>query len=181
MKKWFSNCFPLLYICLHCDEVCVCWHFGAPGTPGFYVGAQHDPENFFLINFIFFIFFILTQKVLIRLLIYLTCKLLLNGGYMWTKMGPVWIYCKTYYPLFFLVVHMYPVWCGLHDTLIPLDSTYPSPGPPKMKTKIEKNVHQINSIFYILLSFGVILRCLWGLEAYIYIMFMSSVDQCILI
>ena len=35
-----------------------------------------------------------------------------------------------------------------------------------MKTKIEKNVHQINSIFYILLSFGVILRCLWGLEAY---------------
>ena len=74
--------------------------------------------------------------------------------------------CKTYYPLFFLVVHMYPVWCGLHDTLIPLDSTYASPGPPKMKTKIEKNVHQITSIFYILLSFGVILRCLWGLEAY---------------
>ena len=89
--------------------------------------------------------------------------------------------CKTYYPLFFLVVHMYPVWCGLHDTLIPLDSTYASPGPPKMKTKIEKNVHQITSIFYILLSFGVILRCLWGLEAYIYIMFRSSVDQCILI
>ena len=24
-----------------------------------------------------------------------------------------------------------------------------------------------------------ILRCLWGLEAYIYKMFMSSVDQCI--
>ena len=77
--------------------------------------------------------------------------------------------CKTYYPLFFLVVYMYmyPVWCGLHDTLIPQDSTYVSPGPPKM----------ITSIFYILLSFGVILRCLWGLEAYIYIMFMSSVDQ----
>ena len=51
-----------------------------------------------------------------------------------------------------------------------------------MKKKI-KNVHQITSIFYILLSFGVILRCLWGLEAYIYIyiMFMSSVDQCLLI
>ena len=43
------------------------------------------------INFIFFIFFILTQKVLIRLLLYLTCKLLLNGGYMWTKIGPVWL------------------------------------------------------------------------------------------
>ena len=48
------------------------------------------------------------------------------------------------------------------------DSTYASPGPPKMKTKI-KNVHQITSIFYILVSFGVILRRLWGLEAYIYI------------
>ena len=33
-------------------------------------------------KFFFFIFFILTQKVLIRLLLYLTCKLLLNGGYM---------------------------------------------------------------------------------------------------
>ena len=33
---------------------------------------------------------------------------------------------------------MYPVWWGLHDTLIPLDSTYASPGPPKMKTKIWK-------------------------------------------
>ena len=56
--------------------------------------------------------------------------------------------CKTYYPLFFLVVHMYPVWWDLHDTLVPLDSTYASPGPPKMKTKIWKNVHQIN--FHIL-------------------------------
>ena len=40
---------------------------------------------------------------------------------------------------------------------------------------------QITSIFYISLNFGVILRCLWGLEAYIYIMFMSYVDQYILI
>ena len=90
MKNCFSNCFPLLYICLHCGEVCICWHFGAPGTPGFYVGAQHDPEK----NEIYFIFFILTQKVLIRLLLYLTCKLLLNRGYMWTKMGPVWLFKK---------------------------------------------------------------------------------------
>ena len=43
IKNWFSNCFPLMYIYLHCDEVCICWHFGAPGTPGFYVRAQHDP------------------------------------------------------------------------------------------------------------------------------------------
>ena len=88
MKNWFSNCFPLLYICLHCGEVCICWHFGAPGTPGFYVGAQHDPEK----NEIYFNFFILTQKVLITLFLYLICKLLLNRGYMWTKMGPVWLF-----------------------------------------------------------------------------------------
>ena len=113
------------------------------------------PKNFF---FFFFIFFILTQKVLIRLLLYLTSKLLLNRRYMWTKMSPVWLLkplppppppgphiatdikhiCKTYYPLFFLVVHMYPVWWDLHDTLVPLDSTYASPRPPKMKTKIWK-------------------------------------------
>ena len=145
--------------------------------------------------FYFFHIFILTQKVLIRLLLYLTCKLLLNRGYMWTKMGPVWLFkhpppppgphiakdvniftyiCKTYcplpwLPLFFLVVHMYPVWWCLRDSLVPLDSTYASPRPPKMKTKIWKNVHQITSIVCILFSFGVILRCLWGLEAYIYI------------
>ena len=23
MKNWFSNCFPLLYIGLHCDEGCI--------------------------------------------------------------------------------------------------------------------------------------------------------------
>ena len=45
MKNWFSNYFPLLYICLHCDEGCICWHFGAPDTSGFYVRAQHDPEK----------------------------------------------------------------------------------------------------------------------------------------
>ena len=31
---------------------------------------------------------------------------------------------KTYYPLFFLVIHMYPVWWGIHDSLVPQDSTY---------------------------------------------------------
>ena len=65
--------------------------FWCPGTPGFYVRAQHDPEKN-EIYFIFFIFCILTQRVLIRLLLYLTCKLLLNRGYMWTKMGPVWLW-----------------------------------------------------------------------------------------
>ena len=57
MKNWFSNCFPLLYIGLHCGEVCICWHFGAPGTPGFHAGAQHDPEKndlFFFFHFFYF-------------------------------------------------------------------------------------------------------------------------------
>ena len=31
---------------------------------------------------------------------------------------------------------MYPVGCNLHDPLIPQDSTYVSPGPPKMKKKM---------------------------------------------
>ena len=163
-------------------------------------GNNLQPAHYVVRNSctLFFIFFILTQKVLVRLLLYLTCKLLLNRGYMWTKMGPVWLLnpppppgphiatditmfshiCKTYYPLFFLVVHMYPVSWGLHETLVPLDSTYASPGPPKMKTKIWKNVHHITSIFYILLSFGVILRCLWGLEAYIYIYIYNFYEFC---
>ena len=58
MKNWFSNCFPLLYICLHSDEVYVCWHVGAPGTPGFYVRAQHDPEKKkFILNFFHIFYF----------------------------------------------------------------------------------------------------------------------------
>ena len=77
MKNWFSNCSPLLYICLHCDEGCICWHFGAPDTPGFYVWAQHDPEK--QKKNIFFFYF-KTQKVFIILLLYLTFKLIWKRG-----------------------------------------------------------------------------------------------------
>ena len=52
MKNWFSNYFPLLYICLHCDEGCICWHFGAPDNPGFYVRAQYE-KSFYHIASIF--------------------------------------------------------------------------------------------------------------------------------
>ena len=62
MKKWFSNCFPLVYICLHCDEGCIFWHFGAPGTPGFYVRAQHDPEKNLIKLFYFFHIFYFNSK-----------------------------------------------------------------------------------------------------------------------
>ena len=58
-----------LYKCLHCDEVCICWHFGDPGAPGFDVRAQHDPE------FCFHIFYF-NSMILVRLLPYLTCKLI---------------------------------------------------------------------------------------------------------
>ena len=131
MKNWFSNCFPL-YICLHCDDGCIWWHFGAPGTPGFYVRAQHDPEK--KVKNIFFFF--LNQKVFII------------------------------------------SWWGLHDTLVPLDSTYGSPGSPKN--------HQITSIFYMLLEDSLIwseinFKNLHGALKHIYKMFMSSVDPCILI
>ena len=68
MKNWFSNYFPLLYIGLHCDEGYICWHFGAPDTPGFYVWAQHDPgKKKYKFK---------TQRVFIILLLYLTCKLI---------------------------------------------------------------------------------------------------------
>ena len=54
-EKLVFKLFPLLYTCLHCDEGCICWHFGAPDTPGFYVGAQRDPEkNIYFIYFLFF-------------------------------------------------------------------------------------------------------------------------------
>ena len=35
-----------------CDEGCICWHFGAPDTPGFHVRAQHDPGK----KIIYFLF-----------------------------------------------------------------------------------------------------------------------------
>ena len=45
---------------------------------------------------------------------------------------------KNLLSIVFLIVLMYPVWWGLHDTLVPLDSTYASPGPPKMKINNKK-------------------------------------------
>ena len=78
---------------------------------------------------------------------------------------------KNLLSIVFFVVLLSPVWWGLHDTLVPLDSTYGSPGPPKIKKKLITNFHQITSIFYMLLgySFGVksISKFAWGLEAYI--------------
>ena len=155
-----------------------------------------------------FIFFILTQKVLVRLLLYLTCKLLLNRGYNVNQDGPsliiqapppppppgphvakdvhVFTYCPPpWLPLFFLVVHMYPVWWCLRDSLVPLDSTYASPRPPKMKQKFEKNSSDYFHILHIV-EFWCDFKMFvgpWSIYIYIYIykMFMSSVDQCILI
>ena len=119
------------------------------------------------------------------LLLYLTCKLKERIDV--NQDGPVWLLklpspppppgpqiakdanvfhiWKTYYLLFFFVVVMSPVWWGLHDTLIPLHSTYGSPGPPKT------NFHHITSIFYRLLEDNVGVKSISkfsrGLEAYI--------------
>ena len=65
--------FFLLVHNLKWDEVCIFWHVGTPGTPGFYGRAHHDPEEMkknklFLKN--------LNQKIIIRLLPYLSCKLI---------------------------------------------------------------------------------------------------------
>ena len=57
---------------------------------------------------------------------------------------------KTYYPLVFLVVHiMSPVWWGLHNTLVPLDSTYTFTGPPQNGGKMF--IRLLASILYMLL------------------------------
>ena len=154
MKNWFSNCFPLLYIGLHCDEGCIWWHFGGPGTPGFYVGAQHHPEKNEFLFYFFCLFFILKIK---RFLSYDIASIFdmsinIKERIDVNQDGPVWLLkppppptpgpqiakdvnvfhiWKTYYLLFFFVLLMSPVWWGLHDTLIPLDSTYGSPGPSK--------------------------------------------------
>ena len=84
--------------------------------------------------------------------------------------------CKTYYPLFlpcctYVSSVMRSSW---HFNTSGFNVRFPR---TPQNDFFGKNIHQITSIFYILLSFGVILRCLWGLEAYIYTMFMSSVDQ----
>ena len=85
--------------------------------------------------------------------------------------------CKTYYPLFlpcctYVSSVMRSSW---HFNTSGFNVRFPR--TPQNDFFFGKNIHQITSIFDILLSFGVILRCLWGLEAYIYTMFMSSVDQ----
>ena len=50
--------------------------FGSPGTPGFYVWAQHDPEKNKKI--LFFILFYKSKGFyhIMILLLYLTCKLI---------------------------------------------------------------------------------------------------------
>ena len=44
---------------------------------------------------------------------------------------------------------MYPVWWGLHDTLIPLDSTYASPGPQNEIKNLKKNSSDYFHILHI--------------------------------
>ena len=84
---------------------------------------------------------------------------MLMFSHMKNLLSTVFLCCK---------VLMSPVWWGLHDTLVPLDSTYGSPGPPKIKKRLITNFHRITSIFYMLLEdgFGVkfISKFSWGLK-----------------
>ena len=66
MKNWYSIIFSTVMRSAFADILVL------PVPPGFDVRAQHDPEK----NNLFFIFFILTQKILIRLLNILIWKLI---------------------------------------------------------------------------------------------------------
>ena len=77
-------------------------------------------------------------------------------------------------------VLMTPVWWGLYDTLVPLDSTYDSPGPPK-KTKCSSHYFHILHVVERIALVRNLFRNVNGTLKYIYKMFMSSVDPCILI
>ena len=69
MNNWFSIVFPYV-LCLHCDEICIA-DILVPLDSMLMVLQDHK-QNFKM----FFIFRILIQKVLIRLLPYLTCNLI---------------------------------------------------------------------------------------------------------
>ena len=58
------------------------------GTPGFYLRAQHDPEKKNLIFFFFYFYFNSKGSYQIAS-IFDMYIIILNGGYMWTKMGPI--------------------------------------------------------------------------------------------
>ena len=71
---------------------------------------------------------------------------------------------------------MYPVWWGLHDTLVPLYSTLASPGPPKMKTQISSDYcSHILHIVELWCDFemfvgpwSIYIKCLWVLLTNVY-------------
>ena len=102
--------------------------------------------------------FILTRKVLIRLLPYLTCKLISMWGSMWTKMGPV--HC---FPCCTSVSNvMRSPW---HFSTFGFNIRFPRT-PLKMK-----KIYFIRLLPYFTccweVNFGMqyISKCLWGLEA----------------
>ena len=73
--------------------------------------------------------------------------------------------CENLLFIVFLVVLMSPVWWGLHDTLVPLYSTYGSPGPPKNENK---EIHtliliQKSSDFFHILNFVERIALVWNL------------------
>ena len=88
------------------------------------------------------VFALWLENALIYFLKILQVRAPCHGGALysfWYWWNVVWIFYEIFQNF---------VWWGLHDTLVPLDSTYGSPGPPKFKKKLITNFHQITSIFY---------------------------------
>ena len=89
MKSWS---FCLLYVCLHCDEVLIRWHFGtldsANGPPG---PPTHEQKSYFG---------------------FFTCRLILVKGELRSKMDTDYNYYKAsrshkYKYIFHNVIHIY--------------------------------------------------------------------------
>ena len=193
MKNWFSNCFPLLYICLHCDEGCICWHFGGPGASEFYVRAQQDPEK---IKYLFIYFYFKTQKVFYHIASIFDMQINIKERVDVNQDGPsLIIEASPPPPLLPNSQRCFPhmkkliIYCFLCCTYVSSVMRYSwhfSTSGFNIRLSKKKLItnFQITSIFYILLedSFGVksISKFSWGLEAHIK-KCMSSVDPCILI
>ena len=195
MKNWFSNCFPLLYT-IHHVSIVTRSAFADILVPWILCKGPTWPRK--KMKFIFFHIFYFNSKGSYQIASIFDMQIIIKERVDVNQDGPsliiepppgpqiakdvkcfhIW---KTYYPLLFLVVHMSTVWWGLHDTLVPLDSTYASPGPPKMETKLWKMFIRLLQYFTCCWedSFGVKSIC-WALEAY-KMFIMSSVDQCVLI
>ena len=124
--------FPLLYICLLCDEVLLPWNFR---SPGFDIRAPQDPPNMKKVLFVSYFGFKLKKFLSYCFLVSHvhrygwedSWKARLAQSDNWRpRQGPLntpkYTFIFTFWPineklvfkLFPLIVHMSPLWWGLH-------------------------------------------------------------------